>query len=50
MGCFWEGRVRPPAAKLAAMAGVGVEEAWDVDERTGTVGLKTGGTEFGFGE
>lgn len=43
-------RVRPPAAKLASAAGAASEEAWDVSERTGMVGLKTGGTEFSFGE
>lgn len=42
-------RVRPPAAKLAKSSQVIEERAWDVDEESGRVALKTGPSEFIFG-
>jgi hypothetical protein len=41
--------VRPPAGKLAASSQIVDERAWDVDEQSGRLALKTGPTEFSFG-
>lgn len=43
-------RIRPPAAKLAAATTLVEERAWDVDEASGRLALKTGHPEFAFGE
>lgn len=42
-------RIRPPAAKLAAATTLVEERAWDVDEQSGRLTLKTGHPEFTFG-
>ncbi|ORY76276.1 P-loop containing nucleoside triphosphate hydrolase protein [Leucosporidium creatinivorum] len=41
-------RIRPPAAKLAAATTLVEERAWNVDEQSGRLTLKTGHPEFTF--
>lgn len=43
-------RVRPPAARLAASNQIIDEQAWFTDAATGRVALKTGPSDFSFGE